>query len=565
MPSISFQPVLRDVKDLLKSDFYEIPRFQRPYSWSSENLDDFWRDVVLDNEEGYFIGPMVAYKLRGDVYGIVDGQQRITSITLALCVLRDLFLSVQANKFADGLQKYIEREDDDMVKHFVLKSDAAGNYLRSQVQAKPPRASQEPKNEEQRAIRKAFDEIQGWLNQQLEGLSIEAPDEAALSDAALRLREIRDKILALQIIWIELDSEDDAYVIFETLNSRGKDLEAVDLLKNLLLSAIRAENGDLDSARVQWATMRGTLATAGGGVNPNKFILHWWLSKREYTAERKLFRLLKKQFDRKTAAALLADLAQDAELYARVANPAGWQCLPFERPLKDSLIALNTFGVRQPRPTILAAFRALKESKIKFAKLRALVRAMESYHYITTAIVGVSSTGGISMMYASHAREISAATTSTAVHKAIDSLITKLGKGISSRETFVSEFPRALRYSEDATDSKRLVQYTLRKLHDAASSGWAIDHAKCNIEHIAPQSEPGAWRAEIGNLLWVDSELNTQLGTKPFGEKKALLDNKKQAYSVSDILAADTWDEAQVAARSRRLAELAYDSVWKVQ
>lgn len=75
MASITFQPILRDLKDLLKSDFYSIPRFQRPYSWSSENLEDFWRDVVVDNPEGYFIGPMVAYTEGGDVFKIVDGQR----------------------------------------------------------------------------------------------------------------------------------------------------------------------------------------------------------------------------------------------------------------------------------------------------------------------------------------------------------------------------------------------------------------------------------------------------------------------------------------------------------
>ena len=92
MPSISFQPTLRDLKDVLKADFYEIPRFQRPYSWTAENLEDFLRDVVDDNDDGYFIGPMVAYKTGKDKSAIVDGQQRITTVTLTLCGLRDLFL-----------------------------------------------------------------------------------------------------------------------------------------------------------------------------------------------------------------------------------------------------------------------------------------------------------------------------------------------------------------------------------------------------------------------------------------------------------------------------------------
>jgi hypothetical protein len=559
--------VLREVKDVLKSDFYAIPRFQRPYSWSSENLDDFWRDVVLDNDRGYFIGPMVAFGQGGDVYGIVDGQQRITSITLALCVVRDIFQELQAVKYSNGLTKYIEREDDDSVSHYVLRSEAAGDFVHSQFQTPLPRAARSPSNDEERSLRKAFDDISAWLRQAVEGLDRTHPDGPEQSEAALKLVEIRDKILDLQVIWIVLDSVDDAYVIFETLNSRGKDLETVDLLKNLLLQAIKAENGDLDSARLRWTEMRETLSDAGAGANPNKFILHWWLSQREYAAERKLFRLMKRQFKKLEAQAWLDSLHDDAAIYAKIANPTGWKCKNFERPLRNSLLGLGIFGVRQPRPVILAMMRAYHQGVIKFARLRTAVRAIEAYHYISTAVVGVSSTGGVSMMYALHAREISAAAAAgkkKTVHDSIDALTAKLHKSLSSRETFISEFGRALRYSNEEPEARRLVQYTLMALHDSEVKGTALDHARCNIEHLHPQSEPTPWMASIGNLVWVDEVLNHQLGTLPFDQKKPVLEKRAQSYDFADILKADEWRKVEVDARAVRLAEVAYDKVWKV-
>jgi hypothetical protein len=564
MASITFQPILRDLKDLLKSDFYSIPRFQRPYSWSSENLEDFWRDVVGDNPEGYFIGPMVAYTEGGDVFKIVDGQQRITSITLALCVLRDLFQSIQATRFAAGLQKYIEREDDDSIKHYVLRSEAAGHFLRSQIQAQPPRAPEEPKNDEERALRKAHEEIGSWLRERIEGLSTAHPEEPEQSEVALHLREIRDRILALQIIWIQLDSEDDAYIIFETLNSRGKDLETVDLLKNLLLSAIRAENADLDTARVRWSGMREVLSTAGNGANPNKFILHWWLSRYDYTAERKLFRLIKRRVKKADAPGVLASLHSDAELYARIANPDGWACHKYERPAKTSLAALNMFGVRQPRPLLLALLRAYRDGNLKVGRLKAVLRAVESYHYISTAIVGVSSTGGVSMMYAAHARDISNAKKPKEIHDSVDALVKKLKHGVSSRDTFISEFGNALFYSTERPEAKRLVQYTLRALQDHTMKGVAFDHDRCNIEHLNSQSDPKPWTAEIGNLLWVDEKLNEQLGSKDFKAKQEILESKKSVYDVGDVLSATDWGAEEVAARTLRLAQLAYDKVWRI-
>lgn len=567
MPSISFQPVLRDIKDVLKSDFYTIPRFQRPYSWSSENLDDFWQDVVLDNDRGYFVGPMVAYAEKGDLYGIVDGQQRMTSITLALCVIRDLFQEIQAFKFSKGLAKYIERDDDDSVAHYVLRSDAAGDFLHSQFQMPLPRAEKKPSNDEQRSLMKAFNDIGTWLGGEIAGLDSTHPDGPEKSPAARRLVEIRDKILDLQVIWIVLDSVDDAYVIFETLNSRGKDLEAVDLLKNMLLQAVKAENGDLDTARQRWTDMRETLSDAGGGANPNKFLLHWWLSQRDYVAERKLFRLMKKQFDKKEADEWLKSLLKDADLYARIANPLGWACKRHERPLKSSLIGLSIFAVRQPRPVILALMRAYEQGVIRFARLRKAVRAIEAYHYVSTAIVGVSSTGGISMMYAAHAREISMATQARKpndVHAAIDALTKKLHKGLSGRDTFVSEFGRVLRYSSEEPEARRLVQYTLKELHDATVTGTALDHEQCNIEHLSPQAHAEPWMASIGNLVWIDQKLNQALGALPFDAKKPILAKRAQSYDFADILAADVWDEDEVSARAVRLAGLAYDKVWTV-
>ena len=179
-------------------------------------------------------------------------------------------------------------------------------------------------------------------------------DDETLSEVGVELRRIRDRILSLQTIWIQLDSEDDAYVIFETMNSRGKDLEVVDLLKNLLLQDIRAENGDLDTARQTSAEMRSELADKGGQANANKFILHWWLSQKEYVAERKLFKLLKKRFAKGDAKTYLRHLQYDSRLYARLANPRGVPWKHYETDLWDALDALNIFNVRQPRPLLLA-------------------------------------------------------------------------------------------------------------------------------------------------------------------------------------------------------------------
>jgi uncharacterized protein with ParB-like and HNH nuclease domain len=102
-----FEPDKRTVEDLFVGpDYYLIPRFQRPYSWDRANLDDFWRDVVYDNKVGYFIGPMVAWRVLGSVHcRVVDGQQRLTTIAVIFAVLRDELRRLGEANLADGIHR----------------------------------------------------------------------------------------------------------------------------------------------------------------------------------------------------------------------------------------------------------------------------------------------------------------------------------------------------------------------------------------------------------------------------------------------------------------------------
>ena len=86
-----------DIESLLDGSYFHIPRFQRPYSWDDDNIMEFWNDVVVNKSPEYFIGSMVVYKKAKQQFGVVDGQQRLTTITILLCVIRDCFLHLKCN------------------------------------------------------------------------------------------------------------------------------------------------------------------------------------------------------------------------------------------------------------------------------------------------------------------------------------------------------------------------------------------------------------------------------------------------------------------------------------
>jgi uncharacterized protein with ParB-like and HNH nuclease domain len=88
----------KEIRDIFSLGYFKIPRFQRPYSWDHDEVESFWDDIILEKAENYFIGSMVVYQTKKPYFGIVDGQQRLTTITLILSTIRNAFLKIGARK-----------------------------------------------------------------------------------------------------------------------------------------------------------------------------------------------------------------------------------------------------------------------------------------------------------------------------------------------------------------------------------------------------------------------------------------------------------------------------------
>ena len=108
---MKIQCVEKDIRQVLESGTYLIPRFQRPFSWDEDNVEEFWVDSTSDLKRDYFIGAFVSYNLSSSSFGLVDGQQRITTITIALCAIRDKFNDLGFAAPAKGVHRLIETRD----------------------------------------------------------------------------------------------------------------------------------------------------------------------------------------------------------------------------------------------------------------------------------------------------------------------------------------------------------------------------------------------------------------------------------------------------------------------
>lgn len=559
----------KTIEEVLSAGFYQVPRFQRPYSWDASNVEDFWDDVAESGSD-YFIGSMVIFE-DGIASGLVDGQQRLTTITMMLAALRNDFIRLGAADAADGIQTLIERKDSKGKLRFVLQTESSYPYLQAAIQSEPGTAKDVSATKaEERDLERAFRLITEWTSSIVDGaLSNKALSDSKRKEQAVAgLSKLRDKLYGLTVVLVEVDDEDDATTIFQTLNSRGKDLETADLVKAHLLQMLKSPNAQLDQARDAWDAVRDSFDTSAANISMNRFLLHSWLSREEYLGEKDLFKRIKKKVRSNNAQEYLDELVADSERYRTILEPSFRNWAKPQRPISNSFAAMNLFRLQQSLPFVLAVLREYDAKSIKLAVTLHALQGVEHFHFLATAVVSQPSSGGISRMYAVAGRSVLGGKTPEAKAKAINELLKKL----RDRKPTYAEFEAAfveLRSSRARPQQTPLVRYVLNRLHVTAheATGTApIDLDQLTVEHLVPQGSKrpaGVFAddaARIGNLILVTEDLNAKLGDKPFGDKQKAL---RQGQGVEPgILTAKSWGSKQIIDRSKRLARRAYDEVW---
>ncbi|WGG52759.1 DUF262 domain-containing protein [Rugamonas sp. DEMB1] len=241
-----------DVESLLVSSYFHVPRFQRPYSWDDENLIDFWNDLITNKDDDYFIGSMVVYKIAKQQYGVVDGQQRLTSITILLCVIRNEMEALGRNDLALGLHQLIERKNRENKDEYVIKTESSFPYFQEHIQKFGHPELEAEIHSEELNLKNAFKIFSSLVADALGAIDLDTTIsvDMKIENKVNKLSELRASVLNLNLILVTLDNEDDAYLIFETLNTRGKDLALADLVKNHFTKNLKSK-GSVDAAKLK--------------------------------------------------------------------------------------------------------------------------------------------------------------------------------------------------------------------------------------------------------------------------------------------------------------------------
>jgi len=556
----------RMVSDVLK-EFLFIPRFQRPYSWEKEQVEQFWNDTIVENPTDYFIGSIVLYK-QGDELGIVDGQQRIVTILLILCALREAFDKNNVSLLAKGIQALVERTDVDAKNRYVLRTETSFPFLQDRILRQgPSELGTQPKSDEELLLNDTLT----FLKERIDNAVASWPWPPKKGARTGILKTIRDRVLALKLITVDLDNEDDAYIIFETLNTRGKDLKVSHLVKNHLSRLMKAKNRALDPLKLKWEKLLETFETTQADLNVDSYLHHFWLSRgKEYVTAKKLYVSMKNSVTANNAQETLDNLLKDATLYRQIGEPSygSWKKEDFR--IRKSLSAISSvFNLRQPYPLLLSLIRCYRDKILSKRNLEATLWAVECFHFAFTAIAQRSSSGGVSLMYASWAQRLSNATSDADRQKILSEIKRNLRNRIPDKADFVAGF-KGLRYSDDFTKQKRIVRYVLEHIEDHLSkSGVVVNYDQMTIEHIAPQkaasgapSVSSEHIAAVGNQLLCNGALQDRLKNKPFANKRQILKGCGVA-AAKDVVAKKHWDNRAIDERTDRLANLAYDEIWR--
>jgi hypothetical protein len=570
---VNIKPWDTTVRALLESGFYKIPRFQRPYSWDMENVNDFWQDTVVAEDEDYFIGSFVVYtdRTQQDLFLVVDGQQRLTTITLAYAALRDLLLEMWEKELARGIHKLVERPDINNQNQFVLQSETPYPYLQEVIQKfGGPDTPVEPGAEE-RALQRAYDFLRAKLGERLKSVEIDSTIGEDRKHDCKRdaLLSIRDKLLRLKLIVVQLDNDDDAYLIFETLNTRGKDLTVSDLVKNHLTRLLRPKTAGVDTAKDRWLGIQERFDEATPEIDINSFILHSWLSRYPHTSKKKLFKDIKAVATASNASQFLDNLVRDSVLYRKLLEPDGFQWGPGDRAIRDAIVAMNLFRVAQPLPMMLALLRAYEGGALTRKQAEHTFSAMENFHVQFTAVTSQRTGGGTAQMYASSARQLVEAHDKNARMSVLREFIEKLRQRIPVYEEFEANFGE-IQYTSGQTKQKPLVRYLLRRFDMHWRAGREpVDYDQLTVEHIAPEARGPTWDVsaamlgKLGNLTFVTQDLNNRLRDRPFDEKISVM--KEAGVPMDKSLSEATgWGDEDIQRRTKELARLGYEQVFRL-
>lgn len=541
---------LEGIGGVLKSRRFRVPAYQRSYAWETDHVEALLNDIkeAIDNKEReYFLGSVVVTSADNGRYEVVDGQQRLTTISLVIAAIKEIF-----------------QRDDDHEVVVSVKSDFLASTDRRTKEREPKLILNEVDNEIYQDLIESFgqvDEKKVRRQSHKRLLSAAKRCEKYLSELCIKSKDSEEELhswldyieTSLKVIVVTAPDDSNAFVIFETLNDRGLELAISDLVKNYLFH----KSGEkIEETKNRWLSMVSTLESASDDPLTVTYIRHFTMARYGLVRERDLFSLLKTKItSKKGSLKFSTELADTVRIYTALLNTDHEYWSDFSSDVAYSVSTFNLLGMTQIRPLLLALLDKFPPKKVSEA-FRRLVSAAVRYQ-----MVGGVGGGTLEKVYSDTAKAVTEEKIKTPTE------VIQAFKNVPSDSAFLSAFSIA------SISKQKIARYYLRELEIAQAGANAetipnYDTNSVNLEHVLPltpdpiwensftQDEMRSYQRRIGNLAIMSAKINSTIGNGCFEDKKEHYSDSAFKFTKS-ISETDSWNKNAIDDRQKQMAEIA--------
>lgn len=508
---------------LLQRTQFVIPVYQRPYEWKQQQCRQLLDDILNASEnptvQSHFVGSIVFLRLSQtstNIYSIIDGQQRLTSVILLLAALRKCAM---------------ERGEQDLAQEIYESylTDKLISRGSNSIKLRPVKKDQEP-------LRSV---IEGgtWS-----GYSHITENFAYFYEriGELSLETVKNGIEKLAFVEVGLkEGEDDPQRIFQSLNSTGLDLNQGDLLRNYILMDLQPSEQERLYERYWEPIERYTTEQRSNERKVPDFLRAFLtLHLREIPPERLVFETFKKHYsDKAKTEETLALLLEYADCYDALINPQNIT----DTRVSEHLKFMQNLSMTVTYPFLLAVCSDWKRDSISSAEFVAVLECIQSFVW-RRFVCGVA-TNALNKIFMTLYKDIKPTDYLASLER---SIVRRKG---SQRFPDDDEFTRELSVRDmyNITTKNRLYFFERLENYGEAFPLKLEDNPEVSVEHIFPQKPAAAWKKEltgeefeemqtrintVANLTLSPLAANIALSNHSFAEKR---DMEKDGYKASNL------------------------------
>ncbi len=563
------------VEEVFTASFYEIPAFQREYVWRESQVNSLLSDALeaLFDENGsattgeYFIGSIVAYLDSNGVFQLIDGQQRLTTLFICLCAIRDARKSAndpESVSFLDGMIKdqyqTLDGTTGSRLRLKPLYEDAGDTLELIAIGKFDELVDRKNLPRSARNLIDAYETVSEFLGERFNG------DVVGIRKFQAHLTK-RVRLVRIQTLGIS-----DALRIFETINDRGVGLNALDLLKNLLF--MQVDRSDFDKLTSIWKEMVHTIEKTGRGEKPLRFLRYFVMA--NYPGARKKNKPLTEDdlYEWLTENKATIGITTQPISFAKKLHSAAQAYRKFVVEPDSSLANIYSLSGRaRQHLVILLACDALEDESLAVVT-RQLERLFVAY------VLAQEPTKALDIIFADEAPKLREWIAQHKTRNAFnDALCARLDVWVQREiERLRPRVMAALdRLSLDRKTTCKFVLWRLAQHLEAVAGSPLADTSilhftKFDVEHILPNTptsdylgsfdksvEYNIYKQMIGNLTLLEKPINASIGRDYFSVKKI-------EYQKSGLFMTKSLSESQSVGSNTGFAKaaklLTQHSVW---